>query len=265
VIAEQRAAENAIELARSQQTEASDSFSTIQAEFYRIGGEVARTEQTIEHTRDTRRQRSQELVEVEKNLNESMTHFQDDTARIAQIAASIDTDQPAFNLLQDSQKASAEHLLRAETEVQEWQQRNDAFNSRFSETTQVARVETSRIEQFERSVGNADVRLQRLSEEHTTLDLEPLRSSIEQLVARELEAAEEEQQLKQSLELTSNKQRSQKASIAECRAELDTIKSSQQTGLGRLASLEALQQAALENDTGEADAWLASGSGLCQQ
>jgi len=54
VVAELRASENAIELARSQQTEASDSFASVQAEFYRVGGEVARIEQTIEHTRETR-------------------------------------------------------------------------------------------------------------------------------------------------------------------------------------------------------------------
>jgi len=204
VVAEQRAAENAIELARAQQTESSESFSLVQAEFYRIGGEVARIEQTIEHTRETRHQQSQELAEVDRNLAESVAHLRDDTARIAQITEAMQSDQPAFDSLEESQKLSAEQLVRAETELQEWQQRNDAFNRRFSESSQIAQVERSRIEQLERSSSNANTRLQ----------------------------------------------------IRQCSTELDQLRSRAQAGLGRLASLEALQQAALEPDSSAADGWL---------
>ena len=256
IVAELRATESAIELARAQQTEASEHFSTAQAEFYRIGGEVARIEQTIEHTRETRHQQSQELAEVDRNLAESMTHLRDDTARIAQIAESIETDQPAFDMLKESQKLSAETLLRAETELQQWQQRNDAFNRRFSESSQTAQVERSRIEQFERSTANADVRLTRLREERDALDLEPVQALIEELVAEQLDAGEEEERLKQTLVHASEKQQEQKVAIRDCTAELDQLRSTVQSGLGRLASLEALQQAALEPAGGDADSWL---------
>jgi len=255
-VSELRSAESAIELARGQQTEASDSFSAIQAEFYRIGGEVARIEQTIVHTREKRHQQSQELSEVDRNLSESMAHLRDDTARIAQIAESIETDQPAFNMLEESQKLSAQQLLRAETEVQEWQQRNDAFNRRLSESSEVAQVERSRIEQLERSIANADIRRTRLHEEQESLDLEPVRALIEERLVEELEASEEEDRLKQSLAHASEKQQIQKETIRQCVSELDQMRSRAQSGLGRLASLEALQQAALEPDSSAADGWL---------
>ncbi|MFK7996124.1 MAG: chromosome segregation protein SMC [Granulosicoccus sp.] len=256
VVSELRAAESAIELARGQQSEASDSFSAVQAEYYRIGGEVARIEQTIEHTREKRHQQSQELSEVDRNLAESMAHLRDDTARIAQIAEAIETDQPAFDMLKDSQKISAEQLLRAETELQEWQQRNDAFNRRLSESSEVAQVERSRIEQLDRSIANADTRGARLREEQQTLDLEPCRAVIEERLAEELEAADEEDRLTQALAHASEKQQLQKESIRQCATELDQLRSRAQSGLGRLASLEALQQAALEPDSSAADGWL---------
>ncbi len=255
-VSEMRSAESAIELARAQQTEASDGFSIVQAEFYRIGGEVARIEQTIEHTRETRHQQSQELAEVDRNLAESMAHLRDDTARIAQIAEAIETDQPAFDMLKESQKMSAELLLRAETELQEWQQRNDAFNRRFSESSQVAQVERSRIEQLERSTANADTRLARLFEEREALELEPVRALIEERMAEELEAADVEAQLKESLAHASEKQQAQKEAIRQCSVELDQLRSQAQSGLGRLASLEALQQAALDADSSASDGWL---------
>ncbi|MFK7861020.1 MAG: chromosome segregation protein SMC [Granulosicoccus sp.] len=255
-VSELRAAESAIELARGQQSEASDNFSAVQAEFYRIGGEVARIEQTIEHTREKRHQQSRELSEVDRNLSESMAHLRDDTARIAQIAEAIETDQPAFDMLKDSQKLSAEQLLRAETELQEWQQRNDAFNRRLSESSEIAQVERSRIEQLERSIANADTRRARLREELESLDLEPSRAIIEERLAEQLEAAEEEDRLTQSLAHASEKQQLQKEAIRQCTAELDQLRSRAQSGLGRLASLEALQQAALDPDSRATDGWL---------
>ncbi len=256
VMAELRAAESAIELARAQQSEASESFSTVQAEFYRIGGEVARIEQTIEHTRETRHQQSRELAEVDKSLEESLAHLRDDTARIAEIAETLENDQPAFDMLQDSQKHSAELLLRAETELQEWQARNDAFNRRFAEASQTAQIERSRIEQFERSLAGADTRLTRLREERQGLDMAPLHEKIEESLELQVEAAEEEQRLQESLRLASEKQQMQKESIRQRREKLDQARSRVQSGLGRLASLEALQQAALEPDSGVKDSWL---------
>ena len=257
-VSQLRAAESAIELARGQQSEASDMFSTVQAEFYRIGSDVARIEQTIEHTRATRHQQSSELADVDRNLAESMAHLRDDTARIAQIAEAMDTDQPAFDLLAESQKLSAEHLLRAETELQEWQQRNDAFNQRLAQSSEVAQVERSRIEQFERGAAGSETRLRRLREERDGLDLEAVSALIEEQLAQQMEAAEEEQQLKQALTHASEKQQQQKAAIRQCSDELDQLRSSAQTHLGRLASLEALQQAALEPASGAADNWLSA-------
>lgn len=256
VMAELRAAENAIELARSQQSEASDNFSEVQAEFYRVGGEVARIEQTIEHMRETRHQQSQELSELDKSLEESQAHLRDDTARIADITTALLTDQPAFDLLKDSQKHSAELLIRSETEMQEWQQRNDSFNRRYSESTQIAQVERSRIEQFERSMSSSETRRARLASEKESLDLEPLQEKIEETIAEELAAKDDEERLQLSLQAASEKQRLQKESIRQRSEALDQLRSKVQSGLGRLASLEALQQAALEPDSSAADSWL---------
>ncbi len=256
IIAELRASESAIELARGQQTEASEGFAIVQAEFYRIGGEVARIEQTIEHTRETRHQQSRELAEVDKSLEESLAHLRDDTARIAEIAQTLENDQPAFDLLQDSQKHSAELLLRAESELQEWQARNDAFNRRFSEVSQTTQVERSRIEQFERSLANADTRLNRLREERQSLDLAPFHEKIEMALEQQMEASEEEERLQESLSHASERQQMQKEGIRQRSEQLDQARSRLQSGLGRLASLEALQQAALEPDSSARDSWL---------
>ena len=256
IVAELRSAEAAIEQARVQQAASAESFSTIQADFYRIGGDVARIEQTIEHTRETRRSQSEELQEVDRSLEESRAHLKDDTARIAEIAESIEHDQPSFDQLQDSQKVSADMLARAEQELQEWQTRFDSYNKRLSEANEIAQVERSRIEQLERGIGEADTRLARLDEERGSLEVEPLSLIIQEAITEEVAAAAEEQRLQQSLAQANEKQQVQRELIRKMTDQLNELKSQIQSGLGRLASLEALQQAALEPDSSAADTWL---------
>lgn len=256
VVSELRSAESAIEMARSQQTESSDQLGELQAEFYRVGSEVSRMEQAINHKRASREQQNQELAEVRRLLAETQAHLDDDTARIAQINQSMQQDQPAFDLLADSQKMSAEQLLRAETELQEWQERHDIFNKRFSQSNEIAQVERSRIEQIERNILAADTRMQRLRQESASLHLEPLQQSIDAQQLEEATAAEDEQRLKLSLTHVSEKQQLQKESIRQCSEVLDQLRARVQSRMGRLASLEALQQAALEPDSSGADGWL---------
>ena len=182
--------------------------------------------------------------------------MKDDTARIAEIAESIEHDQPSFDQLQDSQKVSADMLARAEQELQEWQTRFDSYNKRLSEANEIAQVERSRIEQLERGIGEADTRLARLDEERGSLEVEPLSLIIQEAITEEVAAAAEEQRLQQSLAQANEKQQVQRELIRKMTDQLNELKSQIQSGLGRLASLEALQQAALEPDSSAADTWL---------
>ncbi len=256
IVAELRAAEASIELARTQQTDSADSFSKVQADFYKIGAEVSRIEQSIEHTKASRRQQSQELAEVDRSLAESLVHKEEDTRRIEEIALSLETDQPAFDQLKESQRHSADVLAQAERELLEWQSRQDAFNRRQAETSQTAQVELSRIDQLERSVATADTRLQRLQVERNEIDTSSLAEVITLAIAEEVSASAEELRLQKSLEQSVEKQQLLRENSRRVTEELSEARSTAQSSLGRLASLEALQQAALEPDSSAADAWL---------
>ncbi len=256
VIAELRASEAAIEQARVQQTEATDNFNSTQANFYRIGAEVSRIEQSIEHTRESRRQQSQELAEVDRSLNEAKQHVEDDTKRIEEIDEVLSKDQPAIDQLKDSQRISADMLVSAETELSQWRASQDAFNERHADATRRAQVERNNIEQFERSIANAKTRLEKQASEKDTLDLGAVAKLIEVSVGEEVAAAAEEQRLQKSLEQSLEKQQVLRESIRRETVGLNEARAAAQSMLGRLASLEALQQAALEPDSSAADAWL---------
>ena len=125
-----------------------------------------------------------------------------------------------------------------------------------SEASEIAQVERSRIEQLERGIGEADTRLARLNEERAGLEIEPLNLVIQESITLEVAAAADEERLQQSLAQANEKQQVQRESIRQMTDRLNEHKSLIQSGLGRLASLEALQQAALEPDSSAADTWL---------
>jgi len=256
VVAELRAAEAAIEQARVQQTESAEAFSTVQADFYRIGSDVSRIEQSIEHTRETRRQQSRELDEVMRSLEEAQVHRREDTQRIADIVTAIETDEPAFARLQEAQEEATAALHEAETRLEECQERKAEFAQRNAEVMQAAQVERSRIESLERSGANAEARLQKLRQEQSGLETAPLSALIESAIIEEASAATEEHRLQQSLAQSAEKQQVLRDDIRQLTEKLNQNRTEMQSALGRLASLEALQQSALTPASTIADEWL---------
>src|SRR5499433_1440720 len=63
-LADQRAAEAAIEKQRAFHTEQSESVSAVQARYYEIGAEISRLEQSIQHTRELRERQRTDLAQA---------------------------------------------------------------------------------------------------------------------------------------------------------------------------------------------------------
>ena len=255
-VAELRSAEAAIEQAREQQREASEGFGRVQQDFYRVGAEVARLEQSIQHTRQSRAERSRELADTTQSLEAAKQHLETDSQRIASITASIEEDLPAFDALGEAQRETAERLAEAESAVNAWQARRDAWATRQSEAQRSAQVERSRGEQLERSISAAQHRLEKLDVEASSLVAAPIAELIELQIAEELEAAEQERSLELSLAETGERQSRVREQVKAEQSTLDEARSREQAVLGRLASLEALQQAALEPQSKVAEHWL---------
>ena len=256
IVAELRAAEAAIEQAREQRREASEGFAARQRAFYDAGAEVARLEQSIEHVRQTRAERSRELADTDRALDEARRHLEEDTARIGGIVAAIEVDLPAFESLADTQRASAEALAEAEAALVGWQAERDALGGRRGEAERQAQVERSRIEQLERSLAASRVRLERLANEAGSLDAGPLELAIEEAAEAEAEGREDEARLEASLADTAERRERLAERVAEEARALDAARTRRGELRGRLASLEALQQAALEPEGSAAQDWL---------
>jgi len=256
VIADLRASEASIEQDRQHQSATTDAFNLQQAEFYRLGSEVSRVEQTISHKRESREQKSSELQQIEQSLKDAEQHIAQDKARIEEIDAAMIADEPAYDKLQASQTYSADMLAQAEQKLSEWQNRWDDWSTRNHEISQVAQLELSRMDQLERGVGQLDARIERLQTEKSSLDVDSVNEQIERMIARELEVEAEEERVQVSLSAAAGELQQLREAHQQASTVLDDLRVEAQTLRGSLASLEVLQQAALGQSDSQTDTWL---------
>ncbi|MDH0095966.1 chromosome segregation protein SMC [Ectopseudomonas hydrolytica] len=255
LVAEQRSADAAIERLRDGHHELSERFNLVQGRFYSVGGDIARVEQSIQHGQQRLRQLQDDLREAEKARLETESHLGHDRTLLATLGEELEMLLPEQELTTAAAEESAAGLEEAEAAMHGWQEQWDGFNQRSAEPRRQAEVQQLRIAQLEQSLERLAERQRRLNEELQQLAADPEDAAIlelnEQLAAGELEhealQLAEEQQAERLQQLREELQQAGQAQ-QQAQGELQRLN-------GRLASLEALQQAALDPGQGAGD-WL---------
>ncbi len=260
-IARQRNAEANIEGRREAHIEATDQFNTIQSEYYGIGADIARLEQTIQHERERYQQQRQDLEQLERSWNEAQAHQDHDKRRIEDLQATIIELEPQQQEASAAAELSGAALAESEEAMQAWQAEWDAFNQEANEPSQTAQVERARLQHLEHQADQLNTRLKRIDEEQANLagsaSDEELAMLREQLAEGEMQEGALSERLRACLDqITQQRDKNHEDS-----QQLDQQRTQLQNARGRHASLEALQQAALGKRKGAVTEWL-SGQGL---
>ena len=255
LVADQRSADAVIERLRDGHHDLSERFNLVQGRFYSVGGDIARVEQSIQHGQQRLRQLQDDLREAERARLETESHLGHDRTLLATLGEELEMLEPEQEITLAAAEESAVALEDAETAMHGWQEQWDAFNLTSAEPRRQAEVQQSRIQQLETSLERLAERQRRLGEERQLLAADPEDAAIlelsEDLAAREMafeELTAEEEHLIERLEQL--RLDLQQATQAQQQAQGDLQRLN-----GRLASLEALQQAALDPGTGTAE-WL---------
>jgi chromosome segregation protein len=255
-LARQRNAEAGIERLREEHVEATETFNGVQSTFYSVGADIARLEQSIQHSRERRQQQQQDLNQVERSWNEAQSHMESDRRKIGELQSALSEQEPALETAQQEEQLGAAALAAAEEGMHGWQGQWDEFNHQASESSQTAQVERARLQHLEQQAGQQRQRLQRLEEEQKMLSTDALESEVAML--REQQAEEEMQAsaLQEQVGGCLDRIGAQREQNNETAAELDRLRAELHSRRGRHASLEALQQAALGKRQGAVTAWL---------
>ena len=249
------ACDTAIEKLRSDFTQTSDSFNEIQANFYKIGGEVARIEQAIEHSQQRAQELDKDLQQTEHNFSEADQHLNSDKQKAAGWEAEQVELEPLLTKASEAEKASSELLQTAESAMQKWQQSWDEFTQAASDPRQQAEVQQSRIQHIEQLLRRLDERRNALSTEVSSFQASPAEKEMAQVQSDLTEV----ETVRAKIEAQRQDHRAQIQSLREQEKQTsddyDSLRSQQQTLKGREASLKALQQAAKGDDSEKK--WLA--------
>ncbi|TDV67919.1 chromosome segregation protein SMC [Pseudomonas sp. LP_7_YM] len=255
LVADQRSADAAIERLRDGHHDLSERFNLVQGRFYSVGGDIARNEQSIQHGQQRLRQLQDDLREAERARQETESHLGHDRTLLATLGEELAMLEPEQDMTLAAAEESAAALEEAEAGMHGWQEKWDAFNLSSAEPRRQAEVQQSRIQQLETSMERLAERQRRLGEERQLLAADPEDAAIldlnEDLAGREMTVEElttEEERLIERLEHLRIELQHAAQSQQQAQGDLQRLN-------GRIASLEALQQAALDPGTGTAE-WL---------
>ncbi|MCH7418127.1 chromosome segregation protein SMC [Pseudomonas mosselii] len=255
LVAEQRNADASIERLRDGHHELSERFNQVQGRFYSVAGDIARVEQSIQHGQQRLRQLQDDLKEAERSRLETESHLGHDRTLLATLGEELAMLEPEQELTLAAAEEAAATLEEAELGMHGWQEQWDSFNTRSAEPRRQAEVQQARLAQLEASLERLAERQRKLGEERDQLGGDSQDTETcdldEQVASSELLLEDLQLQERQVVEqLDAVREQMQQANQAQQQQQGDL----QRLG-GRLASLEALQQAALEPGVGAAD-WL---------
>ena len=255
-IAEQRKLESGIEALRVQQSERNDAFNTVQGRFYKVGSEIARLEQSIEHAHELHERQTRDLEQATQGAREIREHIDKDQTEIAQLELTLNELVPGLEQARQSEVASAESLQRAEEALAEWQEQWDEYTTRVNEARQQSNIEQTRSEEIESRIQSFSERRQKLEEARSGASSEELQAELDELAAQEQRKRQARDEFERHLVDLADKIRKLREQDKKLTRLVEERRNALHEAEGKYASLEALQQAALgEGDEGIQD-WL---------
>ncbi|HZP65736.1 MAG TPA: chromosome segregation protein SMC [Rudaea sp.] len=257
LVADQRQVEAQIEGHRERHQSAGEHLNRVQAEVYRVGAEIARVEQQIQHNRDLHERLEKARIETDRAHAELGEHIGADREQIETLRGALAEGEPRLAAAQEAQSATTDALHAAERQLADWQAQWDAYAKASADAGQAAEVERTHLNHLDRQQIESGRRLEALIAEKRAADFNALTAQAEQS-AVEHEAQREKvetytgllEERRAAYEQVLEAERRAAHALADARTEL-------QRQRGRLASLEALQHAALGQEKSAAAEWLA--------
>ena len=263
-LADQRAAEAAIEKQRAFHGEQGERVAGVQGRYYEVGADISRMEQSIQHTRELRERQRSDLAQAVATLNDLATHIERDERETASLRTEIARLEPELERVQAAESAAAADLAAAEEQLQDWQRRWEEFNRALGSADQTTQVERARIEQLENQLRRIMAQTDRLAVEREALLAQVSTEQLSALGEQESRARAASDDLSEALNASLERVQALRSEQLIVEKALETARTERERTRGELTSLEALQKAALTHDAGRASEWL-EGAGLANR
>jgi len=255
-IAEQRAAEARMEAIHQEQASASESFNEVQGELYSVSSDIARLEQTIQHSRELQVQQKKEYEETSTAMQDMEKHMVLDRAQVEDLTTRLAAAEPGLKKAQQQETDADAELQAAEAEVSSWQERLEKHHVRNNELNRKAESQRATIAMLDGRMQDASVRLRNLAAENAGTDIESLGQQVADLEKQESVITGQLSGQQQELQAQRQQLEGRRQALRDSIARQHELKGEINRREGRLESLKALQQAARQG--GKGTAWLES-------
>ena len=257
--AEQRQLEANIESSRQVHAQRSDEFNEVQGKYYQHGADITRVEEAIQFNQARVKQLEVDLQNISQRAIESDRQLSMDEEQISEFQLRINELGPKVDALAEQDGAAQAALNEVESSLRAWQQNWDSFNIEASEADRTAEVQASRIEHLEQLIQ----RLRRRSDELSALqgqmgEIDQDSEHVDQLAEEILGLESESRMLEMRIDDCLKELSAAREDVLVRERVLEEARSEVQNLRHELATMQALQEAALGQHVQEADAWINS-------
>lgn len=238
----------------------SDICHKIQNQYYELGTEVTRSEQTLQNLRERQQQLQKDLLQTDQTLQQLNNQTNADASRLTTLESELIELEPEREKAMEGREKGSAALQASESAMRHWEEGFEHFQQDAELPQRTAEAEKARLEQLDKQSRDLDSKIKKLTEELLHLETDSKEEKIRNL---EKELFEQESLQKDRAEgltkLTNqlNEAREQQNRLSNAR---DQEKNQGHILQGKMVSLEALQQAALGKTDNHIKAWLESAS-----
>ncbi len=257
-VAQQRHIDLEVEILREQHHDATEAFNRVQEQFYQLGNEIARFEQTLHHRQEQSVQLLQDIQEAERQLHEAAGEAATDTDKVEEKRESLTFLEPELEAAEERTEQATDRLVLLEEKQSAWQGKWDAFNLNAQGPKRQAEVAQSRIQHLERVAEQLHRRQESLHQERQAIADNPEAENLARLIeeSERLEIKGEDGQIR--FDDLSERMLVQRETLETNRSALTQARHELQQKNARHSTVKALIKASLGDEAPGVQDWLAS-------
>jgi chromosome segregation protein len=255
-VAAQRSAETSIEKLRVEVADRNERFSVVQGSYYKVGSEIARLEQSLQHRKDLIQRQSEDLQNTDQQVAELNAHIASDTVELEELERVLGELGPGLEEAYSVQRTSQQDLERAELAMEQARAQWERSSEDLAAAERSIHVEDTRLEQLAAQGQRLAKEQQKNQDERLALSFADVEHRLETLVAQEERLSAACENATRALETVWAQIQQLREQEKRISTHLDQLRENLQTDRGRLTSLEALQEAALGKSTEQVNRWL---------
>ena len=255
-VAAQRSAETSIEKLRVELADRNERFGSVQGSYYKVGAEIARLEQSLQHRKDLIQRQSEDLQGTDQQIAEINAHVASDQIELEQLERVLGELGPGLEHAHALQRSSQQNLEQAELAMEQARAQWERLSEDLATAERSIHVEDTRLEQLAAQGQRLAKEQQKHDDERQALSFTEAEQRLETSIAHEERLAAACEDATRALETAWTQIQQLREQEKRISTHLDQLRDRLQTDRGRLTSLEALQEAALGKSTEQLNSWL---------